>query len=275
MDWLDLFAIQGTLKSLLQHHSSKSSILRCPALFMVQLSHPYMTTGKTTALTRQTFVGKVMSQDCFPLNTLSQNFPGSLVFKNLPADARDTSLNPGPGTKIPDAMGQLTEACVPGACSPPQEKPPQPAARGPQLESSSPLTAAREGPRVAMKTQWSQTHHAQNSILSPNTVYFWGARSSTYEFWVDIIQPITPGCRFLDCYNHANASHVFHQWIWCILHNKFYPQLAFINSPQRHGTRWAEHRACRGQSGGRHQVQSDGWAMLGKDQSPNPPWALV
>ena len=60
MDWLDLLAVQGTLKSLLQYHSSKASILRCSAFFTVQLSHPYMTTGKTIALTRQTFVGKVM-----------------------------------------------------------------------------------------------------------------------------------------------------------------------------------------------------------------------
>jgi len=61
MDCLDLLAVQGTLKSLLQHHSSKASILWCSAFFTVQLSHPYMTTGKTIALTRQTFVGKVMS----------------------------------------------------------------------------------------------------------------------------------------------------------------------------------------------------------------------
>ena len=61
MDWFDLLAVQGTLKSLLQHHSSKASILQCSAFFMVQLSHPYMTTGKTIALTRRTFVGKVMS----------------------------------------------------------------------------------------------------------------------------------------------------------------------------------------------------------------------
>uniref|UniRef100_A0AC11CUZ0 Uncharacterized protein n=1 Tax=Ovis aries TaxID=9940 RepID=A0AC11CUZ0_SHEEP len=61
MDWLDLLAVQGTLKSLLQHHSSKTSILLCSAFFTVQLSHPYMTTGKTIALTRWTFVGKVMS----------------------------------------------------------------------------------------------------------------------------------------------------------------------------------------------------------------------
>ena len=61
MDWLDLLAVQGTLKSLLQHHSSKASILRCSAFFTAQLSHPYMTTGKTIALTRRTFVGKVMS----------------------------------------------------------------------------------------------------------------------------------------------------------------------------------------------------------------------
>ena len=62
MDWLDLPAVQGTLKSLLQHHSSKASIFRCSAFFTVQLSHPYMTTGKTIALTRRTFVGKCL---CF------------------------------------------------------------------------------------------------------------------------------------------------------------------------------------------------------------------
>ena len=61
MDWLDLLAVQGTLKSLLQQHSSKASFLWCSAFFMVQLSHPYMTTGKTIDLTRQTFVGQVMS----------------------------------------------------------------------------------------------------------------------------------------------------------------------------------------------------------------------
>ena len=61
MDWLDLLAVQGTLKSLLQHHSSKVSVLRCSAFFIVQLSHPYMNSGKTTALTRWIFAGKVMS----------------------------------------------------------------------------------------------------------------------------------------------------------------------------------------------------------------------
>ena len=61
MDWLDLLAVQGTLKNLLQHQSSKSSILQCSVFFIVQLSHPYMTTGKTIGLTRRTFVGKVMS----------------------------------------------------------------------------------------------------------------------------------------------------------------------------------------------------------------------
>ena len=68
MDWLDFLAVQRTLKSLLQHHSSKASILRCSNFFTVQLSHPYMTTGKTIALTRQTLVGKVM---CLLLNILS------------------------------------------------------------------------------------------------------------------------------------------------------------------------------------------------------------
>ena len=61
IDWFDLLAVQRTLKSLLQHHSSKASILQCSAFFIVQLSHPYMTTGKTIALTRWTFVGKVLS----------------------------------------------------------------------------------------------------------------------------------------------------------------------------------------------------------------------
>ena len=66
MDWLDLLAVQGTLKSLVQHHSSKASILQHSAFFIVQLSHPYMTTGKTIALTRWTFVGRVMSlKSCY------------------------------------------------------------------------------------------------------------------------------------------------------------------------------------------------------------------
>ena len=69
MDWLDLLTVQGTLKSLLQHHSSKASILLCSAFLMVQLSHPYMTAGKTIVLTIQTFVGKVMS---LLFNTLSE-----------------------------------------------------------------------------------------------------------------------------------------------------------------------------------------------------------
>ena len=81
MDWLDLFAVQGTLKSLLQHHSSKESILRRSTLFTVQLSHPYMTTEKTTALTRRTFVDKVMSLLFNMLSRLVITFlPGVSVF---------------------------------------------------------------------------------------------------------------------------------------------------------------------------------------------------
>ena len=80
MDWLDLLAVQGTLKSLFQHHSSKASILWCSAFFTVQLSHLYMTTGKTIALTRRTFVGKVMS---WLLNMLSR-----LVIAFLPSSKR-------------------------------------------------------------------------------------------------------------------------------------------------------------------------------------------
>ena len=80
MDWLDLFAVQGTLKSLLQHHTSKASILQHSAFFTVQLSHLYMTTGKTIALTRQTFVGKVMS--------LLFNILSNLVINFLPKSKR-------------------------------------------------------------------------------------------------------------------------------------------------------------------------------------------
>ena len=86
MDWLDLLAVQGTLKSLLQHHSSKASILQCSAFFMVQFSHPYLTTGKTIALTRQTFVGKVMSLrqrtsvgGCDNAQALPRSYPTSEV----------------------------------------------------------------------------------------------------------------------------------------------------------------------------------------------------
>src|SRR5574342_628169 len=76
MDWLDLLEVQGTLKRLLQHQSSKASILQCSAFFVAQLSHPYMTPGKTIALTRRTFVGKVMS--------LLFNMPSRLVITFLP-----------------------------------------------------------------------------------------------------------------------------------------------------------------------------------------------
>ena len=80
MDWLDLLAVQGTLKSLLQHHSSKASILRRSAFFIVQLSHPYMTTRKTITLTRRTFVGKIMS--------LLFNMLSRLVITFLPRSKR-------------------------------------------------------------------------------------------------------------------------------------------------------------------------------------------
>ena len=80
MDWLDLLAVQGTLKSLLQHHSSKASILWCSAFFTVQLAHPYMTTGKTITLTRRTFVGRVIS--------LLFNMLSRLVITFLPRNKR-------------------------------------------------------------------------------------------------------------------------------------------------------------------------------------------
>jgi len=89
MDWLDLLEVQGTLKSLLQHHSSKASILRRSAFFTVQLSHPYMTTGKTIALTRQTFVGKVMS---LLLNMQSQKLQNN--FCSVPRQTIQYHSNP-------------------------------------------------------------------------------------------------------------------------------------------------------------------------------------
>ena len=88
MDWLDLVAVQGTLKSLRQQHSSKVLILWCPAFFILQLSHPYMTTGKTMALTRRTFVGKVMSLLFNMLSRLVTRFVGPYF--------PDCGLNPGP-----------------------------------------------------------------------------------------------------------------------------------------------------------------------------------
>ena len=101
MDWLDLLSIQGTLKSLLQHHSSKASILQHSAFFIVQLSYPYMTTGKTIALTRQTFVGKVM---CLLFNMLSR-----LVITFLP---RSKSLNfMAAVTNCSDFVAQKNKVC--------------------------------------------------------------------------------------------------------------------------------------------------------------------
>ena len=88
MDWLDHLAVQGTLKSLLQHHSSKASILRRSAFFIVQLSYPYMTTGKTIALIRQTFIGKIMSLLC---NMLSAAAAKSLQSCPTLCDPRDGS----------------------------------------------------------------------------------------------------------------------------------------------------------------------------------------
>ena len=97
VDWFDLLAVQGTLKSLLQHHNSKASILQCSAFFMVQLSHLYMTTGKIIALTRQTFVGKVMS----------------LLFNTLSATAAAKSLQSCP-TLCDPIDGSPPSSPVPG-----------------------------------------------------------------------------------------------------------------------------------------------------------------
>ena len=104
MDWFDLLAVQGTLKSLLQHHSSKASILWCSAFFIVQLSHPYMTTGKTVALTRWTSVSKVMS---LLFNMLSRLvitglFPMSAAYFMISSGQRDT--HSGQKVKLQDGV---------------------------------------------------------------------------------------------------------------------------------------------------------------------------
>ena len=103
IDWFDLLAVQGTLKSLFQHHSSKASVLRCSASFMVQLSHPHMTTGKTIALTRRAFVGKVMS---LLLNMLSR-----LVITFLPRSKNPLILSlqsPSAGILEPKKIMSVT-----------------------------------------------------------------------------------------------------------------------------------------------------------------------
>ena len=100
MDWLALLAVQGTLKSLLQHHSSKASILQGSTFFTVQLSHPYMTTGKTIALTRRTFVDKVMS---LLFNMLSR----LVITFLLRSNARDPGSIPGSGSSHGEGIGHL------------------------------------------------------------------------------------------------------------------------------------------------------------------------
>ena len=97
IDWFDLLAVQGTLKSLLQHYSSKASILQHSAFFMVQFSHPHMTTGKTIAMTRWTFVGKVMSLLFKMVSRLVMRFPHSSVSKESACNAGDLGLIPESG----------------------------------------------------------------------------------------------------------------------------------------------------------------------------------
>ena len=102
IDWLDLLVVQGTLKSLLQHHSSKASILQCSTFFIVQISHPYLTTGKITALTRRTFLGKVMS---LFFNMLSAAAAKLLQSCLTLCDPRDGSP---PGSLVPGILQART-----------------------------------------------------------------------------------------------------------------------------------------------------------------------
>ena len=109
VNWLDLLAVQGTLKSLLQHHSSKASILRCSAFFTVQLSHPYMTTGKAIALTRRTFVDKVMS--------LLSNMGRKPCVTPQPSDSHLLRQNPGCHTQERKAPLRKTSVPIPQLCA--------------------------------------------------------------------------------------------------------------------------------------------------------------
>ena len=97
IDWLDLLVVQGTLKSLIQYHSSNASILQCSAFFMVQLSHLHMTSGKTIGLTRWIFVSKIMSLLCNMLSRLVMGFPCGLAGKESTCNAGDLGLIPGLG----------------------------------------------------------------------------------------------------------------------------------------------------------------------------------
>ena len=106
IDWFDLLAVQGTLKSVLQHHSSKASILQCSAFFIIQLAHPYTTTGKTIALTRWTFVGKVISLFFFSVNNLVFYLPKASCCRHW-----------GPKTSRRDGGGG-GPSCLPSAACP-------------------------------------------------------------------------------------------------------------------------------------------------------------
>ena len=107
MDWLDLLAIQGTLKSLLQHHSSKVSLLWSSAFFTVQLSHPYMTNGKTIALSRQTFVGKVMSLLFNMLSAAASATAAAKSLQSCPTLCDPIDGSP-PGSRVPGILQART-----------------------------------------------------------------------------------------------------------------------------------------------------------------------
>ena len=107
MDWLDLLAVQGTLKSLLQHHSSKASVLLCSAFFLVQLSHPYMTTGKTIALTRQTFVSKTMS----PLHSRTLLFYYVIFLNSVHLNSHSSMQNIKTKEGIPHSWSKAFISC--------------------------------------------------------------------------------------------------------------------------------------------------------------------
>ena len=110
MDWLDLLAVQGTLKSLLQHHSSKASILWRSAFSIVQLSNPYMTTGKTIALTRRTFVGKVMSL-LFNMLSAAAAAAAAKSLQSCPTLCDPIDSSP-PGSSVPGILQARTLECV-------------------------------------------------------------------------------------------------------------------------------------------------------------------
>ena len=184
MDWLDLLAVQGTLKSLIQHHSSKASILQCSDFFTVQLSHPYMTTGKSIALTRRTFVGKVMfllfNTKYHTLNGLNSGWWLS-----------HSSGGWTPNIKVPSGLASgedpRSDLCTPAFLLCPHTAFPLCTCTSVSLSRGAPVSLPLI--RSAVWSDYSPTFRTSCNLtsLSPSTVTL-RIRAPTYEFCGDRLQ---------------------------------------------------------------------------------------